>query len=79
MPWPGRSPSAPAEPAGGIQLSHAANVLDDPADLAGRIGAAVLASPLPHRGLWVSPRVVKRTISKYATNTSKGRIRGRRR
>jgi hypothetical protein len=34
-------------------------------DLAGRIGRLVLASPMPGRRLRVSPRVVKRAISKY--------------
>ncbi|MEX5710571.1 transposase [Parafrankia sp. FMc6] len=59
------------------QLTHAANVIDDPADLVGQIGAAVLATPLPNRGLRVSPQVVKRAISNYAASTSKGRIHGR--
>ena len=34
-------------------------------DLAGRIGRLVLASPMPPRRLRISPRVVKRAISKY--------------
>ena len=34
-------------------------------DLAGTIGRRVLASPMPARRLRVSPRVVKRAISKY--------------
>ena len=34
-------------------------------DLAGNIGRLVLASPMPSRRLRVSPRVVKRAISKY--------------
>ena len=34
-------------------------------DLVGKIGAAVLASPLPPRRARVSPRVVKRAISKH--------------
>jgi hypothetical protein len=34
-------------------------------DLAGAIGRAVLASPMPARRLRTSPRVVKRAISKY--------------
>ena len=34
-------------------------------DLAGAIGRAVLASPMPSRRLRTSPRVVKRAISKY--------------
>jgi hypothetical protein len=34
-------------------------------DLAGRIGRLVLASPMPARRLRISPRVVKRAISKY--------------
>jgi hypothetical protein len=34
-------------------------------DLAGRIGRLVLASLMPPRRLRISPRVVKRAISKY--------------
>lgn len=34
-------------------------------DLAGKIGRLVLASPMPPRRLRISPRVVKRAISKY--------------
>lgn len=45
-------------------------------DLAGAIGARVLADLMPDRRLRVSPRVVKRAISKYAANTTAGRIRG---
>jgi len=40
-------------------------------DLAGRIGRAVLASLMPPRRLRISPRVVKRAISRY---NAKGRV-----
>jgi hypothetical protein len=59
------------------QLVHAANVIADSViDLVGNIGRAVLAQPMPDRRLRVSPRVVKRAISKYAASTAKGRIHG---
>jgi Insertion element 4 transposase N-terminal/Transposase DDE domain len=48
------------------QLTHAANVIAGTViDLAGTIGRHVLASLLPARRLRVSPRIVKRAISKY--------------
>ena len=48
------------------QVILAAGVIAGPAvDLAGTIGRRVLASPMPARRLRVSPRVVKRAISKY--------------
>jgi hypothetical protein len=48
------------------QLIQATNVIADTAiDLVGAIGRQVLASPMPARRIRVSPRVVKRAISKY--------------
>lgn len=48
------------------QLIHAAGVITDTTiDLIGRIGQAVLADLLPPRRTRVSPRVVKRAISKH--------------
>jgi Insertion element 4 transposase N-terminal/Transposase DDE domain len=48
------------------QITHAAGVIADTTiDLIGKIGAAVLANPLPARRQRVSPRVVKRAISKH--------------
>jgi Insertion element 4 transposase N-terminal/Transposase DDE domain len=48
------------------QITHAANVIAGTVtDLAGTIGRHVLASLLPARRLRVSPRIVKRAISKY--------------
>ncbi|MFF3573397.1 hypothetical protein [Nocardia jiangxiensis] len=48
------------------QVIHAAGVLEaTTVDLIGRIGAAVLAAPLPARRQRSSPRVVKRAISKH--------------
>jgi hypothetical protein len=54
------------------QLILAAGVITGTViDLAGNIGRLVLASPMPSRRLRVSPRVVKRAISKY---NAKGKI-----
>ncbi|WP_433521595.1 hypothetical protein ACQPZ2_30385 [Nocardia pseudovaccinii] len=48
------------------QLIYAAGIIADGAvDLAGAIGRAVLAAPLPARRARTSPRVVKRAISKH--------------
>ena len=48
------------------QLIHAAGVIASAViDLIGTIGRHVLASLLPARRLRVSPRIVKRAISKY--------------
>ena len=48
------------------QVTLAAGVIADArVDLAGRIGHLVLASLMPPRRLRISPRVVKRAISKY--------------
>jgi hypothetical protein len=48
------------------QIIHAAGIIADTTiDLVGRIGRAVLADPLPPRRTRVSPRVVKRAISKH--------------
>jgi hypothetical protein len=48
------------------QLTKAASIIAGTViDLAGLIGQHVLAAPLPARRLRVSPRIVKRAISKY--------------
>jgi hypothetical protein len=48
------------------QVILAAGVLAGPtADLAGTIGRLVLASLMPRRRLRISPRVVKRAMSRY--------------
>lgn len=48
------------------QVIHAAGVIADTTiDLVGKIGRAVLADLLPHRRTRISPRVVKRAISKH--------------
>ena len=48
------------------QIIHAAGVIAGTViDLIGKIGRAVLADPLPPRRTRVSPRVVKRAISKH--------------
>jgi hypothetical protein len=48
------------------QIIHAAGIIAGTTiNLAGKIGCAVLASPLPARRARVSPRVVKRAISKH--------------
>jgi hypothetical protein len=48
------------------QLIHAAGVIADTViDLVGTIGHHVLANLLPDRRLRVTPRIVKRAISKY--------------
>jgi hypothetical protein len=48
------------------QIIHAAGVIAGTTiNLVGKIGCAVLASPLPPRRARVSPRVVKRAISKH--------------
>jgi hypothetical protein len=48
------------------QVIHAANILADTSiDLLGRIGRALLADPLPARRERISPRIVKRAISKH--------------
>lgn len=48
------------------QVIRAANVIAETViDLVGAIGASVLAHPLPARRTRVSPRIVKRAISKY--------------
>ena len=54
------------------QVVLAAGVLAGPAtDLAGTIGRLVLASPMPGRRLRISPRVVKRAMSRY---NAKGKV-----
>jgi hypothetical protein len=48
------------------QIVHAAGIIADTTiDLTGRIGRAVLADPMPARRVRISPRVVKRAISKH--------------
>ncbi|MFG2000996.1 IS4 family transposase [Spirillospora sp. NPDC048911] len=48
------------------QVVHAAGIIADTTiDLPGRIGRAVLADPMPARRARISPRVVKRAISKH--------------
>ncbi|MFC4116440.1 IS4 family transposase, partial [Nonomuraea zeae] len=48
------------------QIIHAAGIIaDSVVDLIGTIGRAVLADPLPPRRVRVSPRIVKRAISKH--------------
>jgi Insertion element 4 transposase N-terminal/Transposase DDE domain len=46
-------------------LTGAGNILDDPTDLTGQIGRAVLAEPAPPRRLRVSARKVKSALSRY--------------
>ena len=54
------------------QVILAAGVLAGPAaDLAGTIGRLVLASLMPRRRLRISPRVVKRAMSRY---NAKGKV-----
>jgi hypothetical protein len=54
------------------QVIHAAGIFAGTRiDLAGRIGRAVLASLMPGRRLRISPRIVKRAMSRY---NAKGRI-----
>jgi hypothetical protein len=49
------------------QVTQAANVITDTViDLVGAIGQAVLDKPMPDRRLRVSPRTVKRPLSRYA-------------
>jgi hypothetical protein len=49
------------------QVIQAAGVIADTViDLVGVIGRAVLAQPMPSRRLRVSPRAVKRPLSRYA-------------
>jgi Insertion element 4 transposase N-terminal/Transposase DDE domain len=59
------------------QLIAAAGVLEhDTIDLVGAIGRQVLGHLLPDRRCRVSPRVVKRAISKHAAHTASGRLHG---
>ncbi len=63
---PDRASFAIALNAARDQVILAAGVLAEPAtDLAGKIGRLVLASLMPSRRLRVSPRVVKRAMSRY--------------
>lgn len=63
---PGRASFTIALNAARDQVILAAGVITGTViDLAGNIGRLVLASPMPSRRLRVSPRVVKRAISKY--------------
>ncbi|MCD0447571.1 IS4 family transposase [Glycomyces sp. A-F 0318] len=48
------------------QIIQAAGIIDDEhLDLAGRIGAELIARPLPKRRLRTAPRAIKRAISKH--------------
>lgn len=48
------------------QIIQAAGIIDDEQiDLAGRIGAELIARPLPKRRLRTAPRAIKRAISKH--------------
>jgi hypothetical protein len=59
------------------QLIAAAGVIDETGiDLIGVIGQQVLAHPLPDRRCRITPRVVKRAISKHAAHTASGRLHG---
>ena len=63
---PGRASFTIAWQTARDQLIQAASVIAGTViDLAGAIGRHVLAHPLPTRRLRVSPRIVKRAISKY--------------
>jgi hypothetical protein len=63
---PGRASFTIAFHAARDQLTHAASVIAGTViDLAGAIGRHILNSLLPARRLRVSPRIVKRAISKY--------------
>jgi hypothetical protein len=69
---PGRASFSVALNAARDQVILAAGVLAGPVtDLAGAIGRLVLASPMPGRRLRVSPRVVKRAMSRYP---AKGKV-----
>lgn len=59
------------------QIIQAAGVItESTVDLIGAIGRQVLDSLLPDRRCRVSPRVVKRAISKFAAHTASGRLHG---
>jgi Transposase DDE domain len=59
------------------QLIAAAGVIDETGtDLVGAIGRQVLDHLLPDRRCRITPRVVKRAISKHAAHTASGRIHG---
>jgi Insertion element 4 transposase N-terminal/Transposase DDE domain len=59
------------------QLIKAAGVLaESTVDLVGAIGRQVLDNLLPDRRCRISPRVVKRAISKFAAHTASGRLHG---
>jgi hypothetical protein len=58
------------------QLIKAAGVIaESTVDLIGAIGPQVLNNLLPDRRCRISPRVVKRAISKFAAHTASGRLR----
>ena len=60
------------------QVTSAAGILTaDPADLAGTIGRHALATPLPGRRSRISPRLVKRAISKYQARATTDRTSGK--
>jgi hypothetical protein len=63
---PGRASFTIAWQAARDQITNAAGIITGPApDLVGVIGRQVLSAPLPGRRLRISPRIVKRAISKY--------------
>lgn len=63
---PDRDSFTIAQQAARDQLTRAAGVIAEAViDLVGTIGRRVLANLLPDRRLRVSPRIVKRAISKY--------------
>lgn len=47
------------------QVTQAPTAIDTPTNLIGKIGAALLANPIPTRRPRTRPRVIKRAISKY--------------
>jgi hypothetical protein len=60
------------------QVTSAAGIIAaDPADLAGAIGRHALAAPLPARRPRISPRTVKRAISKYQARATTNRTSGK--
>jgi Insertion element 4 transposase N-terminal/Transposase DDE domain len=59
------------------QVTSATGIItSDPRDLAGTIGRQTLAAMLPSRRTRLSPRIVKRAISKYQARASTDRTKG---
>ena len=71
------SPSPGKPPATSVPVSAAGILTADPADLAGIIGRHALATPLPGRRSRISPRLVKRAISKYQARATTDRTSGK--